>query len=151
MSNAKKDDYQISLKKGALWTTIWRAACPDNCKAFLIPVEDLMGVLIEMGVLKELEGGIFQYDEGIKRDVRAYMAIDPHVGEKGKTPEEKILLVGTQQVIEDGKVIYRDIIDGRVDGMLLDGYDDDPGSGIYDFSRPCPTACDPNSELNGNG
>ncbi len=151
MSNAKKDNYQIPLTEAALWTTIWRAACPDNCRAFLIPVEDLMGVLKEMGVLKSAGDDLYKYDPGLKRDVRAYMAIDPHVGQKGKTPEEKILLVGTQQVIEDGKLVYKDILEGKVDGVLLGDYEDGDDSGVYDFSRPCPNACDPNSGLNGNG
>jgi hypothetical protein len=147
MSKAKQDDYQIPLDEAALWTTIWRAKYPNNAKAFLIPVEDLMGVLTEMGVLQELEEGIYKYDEGIKRDIRAYMAIDPHVGEKGKLPEEKVLLVGTQQAIEDGKLIYKDILDGKVDGQLLTGYEAGGGSGVYDFTDPCPNACDDGSPL----
>jgi hypothetical protein len=150
MNKAKKNDYQIPLDQAALWTTIWRAACPTSCKAFLIPVEDLIGTLKEMSVLREIKPGIFEYNEGIKRDVRAYMAIDPHVGEKGKKPEEKILLVGTEQTLKEGKIVYRDILNGRIDGELLEGYDGgDDGSGVFDFTEPCPDACDDDSPLIG--
>mgnify|MGYP003636985256 CR=1 FL=1 len=145
--STKKKDYQIPLSEAELWTTIWRRACKDNCKAFLIHVEDLMGVMTEMGVLQKTQQGLYKYDEGSNRDVRAYMAIDPAHGMPGGG--EKILLVGTEKVPDPsgkpGQYQYKDIIDGHV--LLGDGDD----SGIYDFSRPCPSACDDDSPLNGGG
>lgn len=160
MSNAKKANYQIPLAQAVEWTTIWRIACPTNCKAFLIHIEDLMGVMEEMGVLENKGGNMYKYKEGHNNDIRAYMAIDPKLGQKGKSPEEKILIVGTEQVIEDGKIVYRDILNGKVDGTVTDGYTtvgavlgdgEGDGSGVYDFSEPCPTTCDKDSELNGGG
>mgnify|MGYP001045127550 CR=1 FL=1 len=145
MSSSK--NYQIPLSEAELWTNIWRIACPTNCKAFLIHVEDLMGVMTEMGVLQKTADGLYKYDEGRNRDIRAYMAIEPK--NSNGNPEEKILLVGTEKVPnpsgKPGSYIYKDIIDGHV--LLGDGED----SGIYDFSEPCPDWCDDDSPLNGGG
>lgn len=153
MSKAKKDDYQISLDDAVLWTTIWRIANPENAKAYLIPVEDLVDTLKEMGILTPVgdpEDNNFHYDPGeTQQDVRAYMAIDPHLDNPKKGPEEKILIVGTKKIVHsNGTVTYEDIInfpDPDVDG------DDGKDSGVYDFSLPCPDSCDPGSVLNGGG
>jgi len=145
-------DYEIPVDTAAKWTSVWRIACPDRCKAFLIPIEDLIGVLTEMQVLipdgTSKDGkAIFKYDEGTNRAVRAYMAIEPR-NLQGK-PEEKLLIVGTQKVGEGIDVIYKDILNGRVDGDLILG--DGKDSGVYDFTNPCPNACDDDSDLNGGG
>lgn len=154
MSTAKTKDYQVTLEQAKLWTTIWRIANPENAKAYLIPVEDLIDVLVEMGILV--------YDKTLKtytlhqgktqQDVRAYMAIDPHTDNPDKNPEEKVLLVGTERVESpSGEVTYKDIIHYPKKGALLgDGEDpEDPGSGVYDFTSPCPDACDEESPLSG--
>ena len=151
MSNRK--NYQIPLSEAQLWTTIWRIACPTNCKAFLIPIEDLMGVLTEMGVLEQNPDGSYTYDEGSNRDIRAYMGINPK-NKKGN-PEDKILLVGTEKVPNgQGGYKYKDIINGHVwekgDDMSMIG-DGDDDSGVYDFTEPCPDACDDDSPINGGG
>ncbi len=141
--SAKKNDYQIPLSEAELWTTIWRRACRDNCKSFLLHIEDLMGVLTEMGVLKrEGKSNNYKYIEGTNRDVRAYMAIDPKRGLPGNG--EKVLLVGTKKFPnpkKPGKFIYRDILDGAT--WLEEG----ENTGVYDFSRPCPDMCDEDSPL----
>jgi hypothetical protein len=154
MSIAKKDDYQISLEDAVLWTTIWRIANPENAKAYLIPVEDLVDTLKEMGVLSPVgdpADNNFHYDPGkTQQDVRAYMAIDPHIDNPKQGPEEKILLVGTnKRVLPNGKVVYEDIINFPDPSGLGDG--DGKDSGVYDFSEPCPNTCDEGSPLNGGG
>ena len=150
--NMSAKDYQIPVKEAAIWTNIWRIACPDRCKAFLIPIEDMIGVLQEMEVLipdgKSKDGKpLFKYDEGTNRAVRAYMAINPK-NIQGH-PEEKLLLVGTQKITRGIETVYKDILDGQVDGQLVLG--DGKDSGVYDFTEPCPTVCDEDSELNGGG
>jgi len=134
---------QISLKDAIEWTTQWRKDCPKNCKAFLIPVSDLVGVLKEMKILQEQKDGHYIIDEGSKNDIRAYMAVDKQI-KAGNG--EKIILVGTEKVKEDGKVIYRDIINHQVN----DGLGDPVYTGIFDFTEPCPSACDDESPLNGD-
>ncbi len=153
MSNKNRKDYQITLDDAKLWTTIWRIANPDNAKAYLIPVQDLIDVLEEMGILvydKTLKAYTLKPSKN-QQDVRAYMAIDPHT-DTDQSPEEKVLLVGTERVESPtGEVTYKDIIHyPKKKTGLGDGEDpEDPGSGIYDFTQPCPSACDPNSGLNG--
>ena len=151
---------QVKLSDAELWTKIWRIACPTNCKAFSIPVQDLVGVLKEIGVLvrdpdnKEL----YSIDESTINGVRAYMAIDPNESNGGG---EKLLIVGTHPVKDQktGKTVQRDIINGKIDNKgpviyhptyLTDVEgDDDDKTGIYDFTNPCPDVCDDDSPLIG--
>ncbi len=124
----------------AEWTAAWRTKCPDNCKAFLVPAVDLIEVLNEMGILGDKAAKKAQEKASKnKLDVRAYMAIG---SEDGGPVEERLLIVGTQQI--DG--VYRDIINGEIDGKSA-GLNDDPSSGIYDFTSPCPNLCDDDSIL----
>ena len=146
-------DYEISVKKASEWTEKWRDKHPE-CKAFLIPTEDLMGVLTEMGVLQKDSSGNYSYHQGHKRDVRGYMGINP-IGDDGK-PEYKFVMVATEKFKDSrfkGGFVYRDIYNGGVDGGFGEVIsDDDPGgSGVFDFSEPCPDMCDDQSELNGGG
>lgn len=135
-------NYQIPVAKAAEWTALWREKCPNNCKAFLLPVEDLIGVLKEMNILQEQEVGIYKINEGENQYARAYMGIDKETTVGGG---EKVILVGTKkEPFSKEKFIYRDIINGSVE----DG-DDDNGTGVFDFSRPCPNYCDPESPLFG--
>ena len=136
MNSDNKNTVSLSVAKG--WTAAWRTKCPDNCKAFLIPAVDLVQVLNEIGVLGDKAAAKAQAKAKAKaKDVRAYVAIG---SEAGGPVEEKLLLVGTNK---DDKGIYRDIIDGKSLGA-----NNGPNSGIYDFTSPCPTACDPDSPLN---
>ncbi|WP_299181329.1 hypothetical protein [uncultured Aquimarina sp.] len=124
----------------AEWTAAWRKQCPDNCKAFLIPAVDLIEVLNEMGILGNKAAAKAQKKASKnKLDVRAYMAIG---SEDGGPVEERLLIVGTQEI--DG--VYRDIINGKIDGKSV-GLSDGPSSGIYDVTSPCPPVCDNNSPL----
>lgn len=143
----------VPLNKAEEWTKRWQQSCPGNCKAFLIPSVDLVEVLFEMAIMNGAKINPKIIDEVIKAfentKVRAYMAIEAFNGKD--IPEnmwgatmEKLLLVGTKK---EGD-IYRDIIDGKIqatgDVLKTNGVD----SGIYDFTDPCPPACDPGSPLN---
>ncbi|MBW1297184.1 hypothetical protein [Aquimarina litoralis] len=135
------DENTVSLEKAQGWTAEWRKQCPDNCKAFLVPTADLIEVLNELGLIGDKAAAKAQKRATKKKlDVRAYMAIG---AEDGSPVEERLLLVGTKQI--DG--VYRDIINGEIDGESL-GLTDDPSSGIYDFTSPCPNTCDSSSPLN---
>ena len=95
-----------------------------------------------MKVLQEQEGGVFKINEGENEYARAYMGIDKETSVGGG---EKVILVGTKKIpFSKGEDIYRDIINGSEE----DG-DNDEGSGVFDFSRPCPNYCDPESPLFG--
>lgn len=64
--------------------------------------------------------------------VRAYIGVDDN-------NVEKLMIVGTK--FDAATNTYVDMITVGVDGVTQ-GEDD-----IYDFTRPCPTACDPDSPL----
>ena len=116
---------RISLATAKTWTAEYRSRQSGQTKAFLIPIEDLEGVL------NEIKG---QTGEPC---ARAYMGIDPSNG------EEKLILIGTtQEKDRNGDVVYRDMLPTEEES------DEGPGPGIYDFTRPCPPYCDPNSPLN---
>ena len=66
----------ITLAQATAWTTKWRTQNPNAVKAFLIPNDDLTGVLAEN-----------------PDAVRAYLAIDDN-------GEEKLVIVGTTQQID---------------------------------------------------
>lgn len=134
-------DNEISLDQGKRWTTLWREASPDHCKAFLIPVSDLVGILEEMEVLQKVKGEYYIIKEGHDKGIRAYMGIDPKEKMGGG---EKLVLVGTKKEIDkEGRIVHRDIINEQIAAA------ESENSGIYDFTEPCPDACDGESPLNG--
>ena len=115
---------RISLSTAKSWTAEYRSRQSGQTKAFLIPIQDLEGVLNEI--------------KGQSGDpcARAYMGIDPSNG------EQKLILIGTtQEKDRDGNLVYRDMLPSEEES------DDGPGPGIYDFTLPCPPFCDPNSPL----
>jgi len=133
----------VSLLVAEKWTAAWRTQCPNNCKAFLIPAVDLVEVLNEMGILGDKAAKKAQKKaEKKKRDVRAYMAIG---SENGGPTEERVLLGGTKK---DKEGVYRDIIDGSIDGKGVTAIKGSNGSGVYDVTAPCPPYCDDLSPLN---
>lgn len=141
-------DYQISLPIAEQWTSNWRAKYPE-LKAFLIPIEDLMGVLVDMGVLTNDGRNQYTFNEGLKRDVRGYLGIDD-----GGEPH--FVMVGTKKFPDarfPSGFVHRDLYNGGVDGQpaTLAQEEGFGGSGVYDFSSPCPNICDDDSALNGGG
>ncbi len=128
----------IDIKKAKAWTKNWRREKSNTCKAFLIPVDDLLAVLEEMKIIVPLKDGHYQINDRKNAGVRAYGAIDPAVKEGNG---EKLLIVGTR-IGKDGK--HRDLVEGEryaADLATLNG------SGVYDFTEPCPNTCDQESPL----
>ncbi|NND64287.1 MAG: hypothetical protein HKN48_13950, partial [Flavobacteriaceae bacterium] len=105
-------DKKITLPQAIAQTTAWRSSHPNACKAFLIPIQDLQGLLAE------IQG------QGSGAQARAYLAMDGN--------EEKLVFVGTEEV-PDGKggTYYKDLLPNDGDG-------DGNGNSIWDFTRPCP-------------
>lgn len=165
----------ISITDAKAWTLKWQSEtkAQDHCSAFLVPVQDLLGTLSEMGIISIDGTGNIKghYSDTQEEKIRAYMAIDESIitGIEGKYPPgagrdaalkdagygEKLLVVGTEKtttVNKQGNIIYRDIVEDETNGsggtyrypsgIILNG------SGVYDFTNPCPNDCDPNSPLN---
>jgi hypothetical protein len=152
---------QVYLQDAIDWTGLWREKCPDNCKAFLIPVEDMVAILKKMNILQLQKDGHYAIDEGSDNDIRAYLGIDPKLMDQpGKG--EKLVMVATQKFPDSrfkSGYIHKDIINGKIDNEgpiiktnpnnLRTAQDPEPNTGIYDFTSPCPDACDPGSPLFG--
>lgn len=141
MSTIKTID--ITVAQG--WAKNWQTANPNKCKGFLMPAEDLIAALEEMGVIVYKKDGTPVITPTTNAGVRAYMAIDPTNGTDIKNGYgEKLLIVGTYV---DCNGIHRDIIENE----KPDGCKTRPpartGSGVFDFTDPCPSTCDPNSPL----
>lgn len=132
----------IPLVDAETWAKEWQDANPNKAKAFLIPMEDIISILEEMNVLNPVQEGGTEYTLNVNSNqgIRAYMAI-----EKDQVPspgsDEKLLLVGTHYVASN-KTHY-DIIEGG-DCPAPIPY---KGTGIYDFTKPCPNHCDQGSPL----
>ncbi|MDX1462061.1 MAG: hypothetical protein R3359_03315 [Marinirhabdus sp.] len=123
-----QEDKKISLQTAIDWTTQWRSEESDynshnECNAFLIPVQDLNGVLAEMG----------NPDDNSDACVRAYLGVDP------TDNTEKLIIVGTQK---DRNGVYRDLLPTSQDNA------EGNTNSIWDFVRPCPPSCDDQSALN---
>jgi len=116
-------DKKITLAQAKTWTSQWRDTPESNCRAFLLPLEDLQGAIDEIK------------NQGGNPCARVYLGIDD-------TNTEKLIVVGTSQE-SDGKggTIYRDLLPND------DGYGTN-GNSLWDFSKPCPPWCDANSALN---
>ena len=115
----------ISLKIAKNWANRWRKMestynSHQDCRAFNIPLLDLQEVIAEGPT-----------------SVRAYIGVEKVIIEGENVYIEKLMSVG---VDENGK----DMISSK-DGETLDS----ESNFIYDFSRPCPSFCDPDSPLNG--
>ena len=118
--------FTISVEQAKEWTKNWREKNPKLTKGFLIPVEDLLGSLIEMGVVKTDAKGNTTINLEEKQMVRTYRGIN-------KDGIETLIMVGTKK---DGDN-YNDIIN-----------EGEENSGVYDFTTNCPPNCDKNSPLN---
>lgn len=152
---------QVKLDDAIDWTKNFRGSAPGKmkvAKAFLIPVEDLVGMLVEMNILVEKPGGLYSLDEGNDNDIRAYVGVDPTEKNAKKAGGQKLVMVATQKfpdATQPNGYMYRDIINHKIDnkGPVINANpnyvagDDDPDTGIYDFTEPCPDACDKNSPL----
>ncbi|MFC4636508.1 hypothetical protein ACFO3O_21560 [Dokdonia ponticola] len=153
----------ISFEDAVADTDLWQKLNADHAKAFLIPTSDLLSALAEMDIITidPTTGNITgNTSASNNQEVRAYMGIDTLIYNNygnGKDPVkfkengygEKLLIVGT---MADPSKADSDI-DVMYDEKTRTTYPPGArfninGSGIYDFTRPCPRDCDPNSPLN---
>ncbi|RZS90758.1 hypothetical protein [Aquimarina brevivitae] len=123
------------------WTTAWRSQHPNAAKAFLIPAADFVEILNEIGVLDDATAAQAQATANrLEANIRGYLGVD------GST--NKMIFVGTEK---DKQGIYRDIIDGKIDGkdnqQARTVGSGNTSSGIFDLTTPCPPVCDPDSPL----
>jgi len=142
-------------------TALWQNLNPNHAKAFLIPAADLLATLAEMEIIAidPATGNITgNTSAGNTQDVRAYMGVDTTIYTNygnGKNPKkfeangygEKLIIVGTQADPATGE--YLDVM---YDAKTGTRYPKNTrltieGSGIYDFTRPCPNECNPTSPL----
>jgi hypothetical protein len=134
--NMEDQTNTISLDEAKAYTQEWRNKestynSHQELNAFLIPAVDLQEAL---DLLKGQEG---------KTYVRAYIGVK----HQARVSEEKLVIVATI-ADEDDSTIYRDLIYGKVDGIGATTPPSDPtNSGIFDFTYPCPTFCDPKSPI----
>lgn len=135
----------IKIDDAKQWAENWQTANPNHCKAFLIPVADLIGCLEEMSVIQYKPDGTPVINSTTDQGVRAYMAIDPTNGTgKSNGYGEKLLVVGTYV---DCNNVHRDIIVEEKANSCKTKPPTPTGSGVYDFTDPCPNTCDDNSPL----
>lgn len=132
----------IPLIKGKKWAAKWQSENPNKAKAFLIPMEDIIETLTEMNVLQQIPGqASYHLNVNENEGLRAYVGInedtDPTVGSN-----EKLLIVGTVLNQETGE--HCDIVQ---DGNYPESGITRVGSGIFDFTLPCPNHCDQGSPL----
>ncbi|QTE24137.1 hypothetical protein [Polaribacter cellanae] len=118
----------ISLKTAKKWAKEWRDDEASynkyfECRAFNIPKKDLIEVLQEEGVA----------------GVRGYIGVEKLKVEGENVFIEKLMIVG---VDKNGKDMLKL---SSEDADVLDS----EGGDIYDFTEPCPSACDDDSPLNG--
>jgi hypothetical protein len=122
----------IKINDAITWTEAWQKNNKTLAKAFLIPVDDLLVCFQEMGLKITTDAhGVISASPTVNK-IRGYLALD------GTT--EKMLFVGTEKAGD----IYEDIVEGR---LLTSGRNPRIGSGVYDFTTPCPSDCDPKSSL----
>ena len=143
----------VLIKNAKTWTDLWQKQNSKHCKAFLIPVDDLLICFEEMGLTISTDattGVISATPFGSK--VRAYIAIDPKDTSETNGYGEKLLIVGTKKVgninediVEDRRVKSNEEYSKAAPTNLLGGTL--IGSGVYDFTTPCPNDCDPGSPL----
>ncbi|WP_047550032.1 hypothetical protein [Psychroserpens sp. Hel_I_66] len=127
-----------TIEEAKKWSNAWQKKHPNISKAFRIPADDLLACFNEMGMKFSVDsnGKVQLVPSEYEPSVRAYLAIDDQGG-------EKLLIVGT--TTDDG-VLYKDIV--KDERQLAAAGDPSPnGSGVYDFTIPCPAACDPSSPL----
>ncbi len=126
----------------------WREENGFNCKAFLIPADDLIACLEEMEILLKNPNGSYTIENAENSGIRAYLAIDRPTNQFATPQTEKLYLVATEL---DSQGIYRDIIEGekpeKMETEIFAKILTLKGTGIYDFTAPCPNECDPSSSL----
>lgn len=130
--------FTVSIDEAKTQTEYWRKAHPDAPRAFLIPAGDLLDCMKEIGIIEYKEdNNCFVVTDPRSKDLRVYMA---KRGEDSPRTDDRLFIVGTEK---DDYGVYRDIVEGEktLSGQLY-------GSGVFDFTTPCPSECDSDSPLN---
>ena len=105
----------VSLQDAIAWTTNWRESSHElQARSFTLGADDFAAILREPGVHK----------------VRLYLALEVKPDGDQNQVIEKLICVG---VDSEGK----DMIYAK-ENTTEDG---EEGTGIYDFSNPCPPLC----------
>lgn len=153
----------LSFDDAVADTDLWQKLNPDHAKAFLIPTGDLLAMLAEMEIIAidPVTGNITGNNSAANnQEVRAYMGIDTTIYSDyggGKDPVkfrekgfgEKLIMVGTMPDPFTPNVDIDVMVDEKTRTVYPPGARYSiQGSGIYDFTNPCPNDCDPNSPLN---
>lgn len=130
----------ITIRQAKDWTKAWRTKNPDIPRAFLIPPTDIIALFKELNVLTlDTNGNYILNDKNpLEVAIRAYLAIGP--SEETEKDEEKLVLVGAVKEGND----YQDQVEGSPHPLKVEL----SGSGVFDFTKPCPLVCDPRSPLN---
>ncbi|WP_299113815.1 hypothetical protein [uncultured Winogradskyella sp.] len=131
----------ISIEDAKNWTKNYQDNMKSgDAKAFLISCETIVDILKEMKVLQEAKG-VITLQNVESSSIRAYLAVNPKQTEaNGQT----LIMVGT---MKDSNGVDRDMVEGEKNAPFSKS--DLNGSGAFDFSKPCPNNCDPDSPLNG--
>ena len=142
----------IPIDEAKTLARTWQGRNQTRAKAFLVPVADLLECFKEMGIARyDDQTGNYIIHQNVPHDIRVYSGTvnDPtYWPDPNKGYGDKLLLVGTWW--DANKKQHVDIID-RGDGHHNNTAGGPPppiGSGVFDFTHPCPSECDPSSPLN---
>ena len=140
----KMDNLTISLPTAKKWAKTWQSMNSECAKAYLIPIDDLISAFLEMGIVSETTNGTFTLNPKPKAAIRCYLGTNPDPNERSKAQGygNKMYIVGTN--FERGK--YKDIILGERETAAIEN-ENLEGTGIFDFTKPCPNNCDEDSPL----
>jgi hypothetical protein len=133
----------VKIHDAENYTAAWQTAHGTTLpKAFVIPIIDFVNLLTELNFINIESDGRFSLNQldGTEAAVRAYIGIDP---KSPFTLKEKLFLVGALKL--PGSSNFKEIIQNEknpIPGMTPSG------SGVFDFTTPCPSHCDDDSPLN---
>jgi len=140
----------IPIKDAKTVAKTWQGRNTNRAKAFLIPVADLLECFKEMGIAQyDSSTGNYIIHQNVPHDIRVYMGTEnnpTYWPDPKKGYGNKLLIVGAYW--DSKKNEYLDIIDrGSIGDDVLDGTPQPIGSGVFDFTVPCPSECDSSSPL----
>jgi hypothetical protein len=132
----------IKLCDAKTFTNTWQSENNGLPKAFVIPILDFVNLLTELELINIEEDGRFALTEmnGTEAAIRAYIGVDP---DSPFTLKQKLFLVGALKL--PGSSHFKEII--QEEKNPIPGWTPS-GSGVFDFTTPCPSHCDDDSPLN---
>lgn len=132
----------IKIQDAENYTALWQTSNGNLPKAFVIPITDFVNLLTELEFINLESDGRFSVNatDGTEVAIRAYLGVDPT---SQFSIKEKLLLVGAVKM--PGSQHFKEIIENEKNP--LPGWTPS-GSGVFDFTTPCPRHCDVDSPLN---